>query len=113
MNSIFNPGAIEVFEDDMGRIRLYLHECGRSRAYDCWERCDFADLRKCIYEWISLDIMAGVECTYSVSEERDDKRYNRRIVSVYRDPACASSVTVNVAFMGHAGRHAWGIKEAK
>ena len=111
MNIIFKPGTIDVFEEGGGRIRAYMHVGDEAREFDCWERCDFADLRKCVYEWISLNIMAGVECTYSASEEVDDQRYNRRIVHVYRDPVGGSYVQVNNRSMGSAGKHAWGIKE--
>jgi len=108
-------GYIEVYEDDTGRIRLYLHKYGapyKTRVYDCWERCDFGDLRKCIYEWISLGIMAGVESADGKYDEENDRFYASCIVYVSCPGDGGCKVIAITDRMGPAGRHAWGIKEA-
>lgn len=106
-------GYIKVYEDKTGRIRLYLHEYGayKTRVYDCWERCDFGDLRKCIYEWISLGIMAGVESVGDRYDEKDDCYTASTIVYVSCPGNGGCKVIAMADRMGPAGRHAWGIKE--
>lgn len=106
-------GRIEVYEDNAGYIRAYVRDTGVDgvRVYDCWERCDFADLRKCVYEWLGTGVLDGVESTYSEAEEEDDKSYSALIVCADRDQYGAVRVIVGPALMGPAGRHAWGIKE--
>lgn len=108
-------GRIEVYEDNAGYIRAYVRDTGIDGVcvYDCWESCDFGDLRKCVYEWLGTGVLDGVERTYSESEEEDDKRYSTLIVTADRDQYGGVDVHVGAEFMGPAGRHAWGIKEAE
>ena len=106
-------GTIEIYEDNAGYIRAYVREKGVDgvRVYDCWERCDLGDLRKCVYEWLGTGVLDGVESTYSASEEADDERYSTLIVTADRDQYGGVDVHVAAEFMGPAGKHAWGIKE--
>ncbi len=106
-------GRIEVYEDNAGYIRAYVRETGVDEVivYDCWERCDFGDLRKCVYEWLGTGVLDGVERAYRESEEEDDMRYSMLIVTADRDQYGGVDVHVAAEFMGPAGLHAWGIKE--
>lgn len=106
-------GRIEVYEDNAGYIRAYVRETGVDEVlvYDCWERCDFGDLRNCVYDWLCTGVLEGVERAYSEYEEEDDKRYSTLIVTADRDQYGGVDIRVGAESMGPAGKHAWGIKE--
>lgn len=104
-------GYINVYEDESGHIRAYVHESDGVKLYDSWERFDSGDLCKCVYEWMRLGIMDGVDAALPEEYEVEDEFSNMLIVSAYRYEYGGGYIYVFHDGMGPNGKHAWGIKE--
>ena len=102
-------GYINVYELN-GKIYLFLHVNGeKPKRYDCWERYDYGDLRKCIFKWLADGVMDAAESRYNKHNEESCAYYCRRIVTVTWTDKGGCNVTPAVKLMGLEGLHAWGV----
>jgi len=108
----------EVYEDNGGFIRCYMIQGCDVRGFDSWERCDFGDLRRCMYSAFAngfdgvADSFDGIEFEDNVPTALADDRDNSDlIVTAAVNDEGAAYTDVYQHRMGPAGLHAWGIKE--